>query len=496
MAVNPIKSVLYYVSALLVLLGLILLLPVLLPISLYFRIYRLVLKRMILNSPDAVKGHADLVPAGDAIWLQDSPENKAIINAIAVLKGRPDIAKLQQILMDRLINAKNSKGELLYRKLQQKFVKKYHRDVFIDEDNFDIKDHVYQYEGALPKTKNDVQKIISMLSWRAIDPEKAAWEIIVIPEIPVDDPDDGSCEYAFLLRFHHALADGMSLVKLFITRIVDKDPSDQKITNKNFGGQNKVAQLAMAALFGPYILLERILWPADDSALHGPEVSGEKNVAWSRPIDLALIKKIKNAAKATVNDVLMACLGGALRKHLTDNDLPVPESMLAMIPVDLRGPVMDEALENHFGLVYLPLPTNIEDPMQRLKYTKSNMDAIKSSPEPLVSELMIKYSMSRFPTALTRPLYKAISEKSTMVLSNVPGPQHVLRLGGQAITTLIFWPPQKANVGLGISILSYAGEVRMGLIADKAVIADPGPIPELFEQQIKTMAKLLNVKND
>ena len=75
------------------------------------------------------------------------------------------------------------------------------------------------------------------------------------------------------------------------------------------------------------------------------------------------------------------------------------------------------------------------------------MDQIKSSPEPLVNAMVIKYSMARLPNWFTTMVFNWFSRKCSMVLSNVPGPQKHLSIGGKVITDLMFWPPQRANVG-------------------------------------------------
>jgi hypothetical protein len=69
----------------------------------------------------------------------------------------------------------------------------------------------------------------------------------------------------------------------------------------------------------------------------------------------------------------------------------------------------------------------------------------------------------------------------------VPGPQQPLYLAGGRIGRLIFWVPQSGDIGLGISILSYAGQVQFGLIADAARIPDPDEVATRFAVEFENV---------
>jgi hypothetical protein len=63
-----------------------------------------------------------------------------------------------------------------------------------------------------------------------------------------------------------------------------------------------------------------------------------------------------------------------------------------------------------------------------------------------------------------------------VVLTNVPGPPIPLYLAGQQICEIMFWVPQAGRLGVGISILSYAGNVYLGIATDAGLVPDPGRI--------------------
>jgi len=63
--------------------------------------------------------------------------------------------------------------------------------------------------------------------------------------------------------------------------------------------------------------------------------------------------------------------------------------------------------------------------------------------------------------------------KASLVLTNVPGPREHLSLAGSRVADLMFWVPQAGDLGLGVSIMSYAGNVGVGVMTDAGVIPDP-----------------------
>ncbi len=239
--------------------------------------------------------------------------------------------------------------------------------------------------------------------------------------------------------------DGVSLVKVMVKQLMDAVPEDPSI--KRFGSRNQFWRAARAILTGPSILMERIYLPSDNNILHLPTLSGDKLVAWSKSIDLDLIKKMKNAAGMTVNDVLMASLAGSFRDYFKAHASTVPQSVSCSIPVDIRKPGSKLVLDNQFALVFLKLPTDIDDPLEILKETKQRMDFIKTSGEPIVNALTLRYCMARLPNWITRPMFDMLSDKCTLVLSNVPGPQKKLVLAGKPIERVVFWPPGRSTVG-------------------------------------------------
>ena len=97
------------------------------------------------------------------------------------------------------------------------------------------------------------------------------------------------------------------------------------------------------------------------------------------------------------------------------------------------------------------------------------------------------------PEWVSKSLIDFFSRKVSCVLSNVPGPQQAQYIGGQKIVQGIFWPPQRANIGMSLSIFSYSGAIRVGVCSDERVIPNPGEVAKGFEKNLQQLVNELNL---
>jgi hypothetical protein len=91
------------------------------------------------------------------------------------------------------------------------------------------------------------------------------------------------------------------------------------------------------------------------------------------------------------------------------------------------------------------------------------------------------------PSALQAPALEMFSRKATAVATNVPGPQQPLWFAGSRIRELMFWVPQTGSIGLGLSILSYNGQVHFGMISDAKLVPDPGDVIGRFAAEFEKL---------
>jgi WS/DGAT/MGAT family acyltransferase len=161
----------------------------------------------------------------------------------------------------------------------------------------------------------------------------------------------------------------------------------------------------------------------------------------------------------------------------------------ATVPVNLRPLQHAKKLGNHFGLVFLDLPIGEEHPVIRLIRVTESMNQLKQSRQAIVAYGLLA-TIGMLPPAVQQLALELFSRKATTVATNVPGPPMPLYMAGVKLKEQMFWVPQTGSIGLGVSILSYNGNVHFGLIADAKLIPDPDGVIQRF---IPEFEKLLYI---
>jgi WS/DGAT/MGAT family acyltransferase len=227
--------------------------------------------------------------------------------------------------------------------------------------------------------------------------------------------------------------------------------------------------------------------PDDSRTRFKGKAGAKKVVAWAEPLPLDEVKAVGRALGCSVNDVLLATAAGALRRYLVaKGDRVGGVELRAMVPVNLRPPQDDGELGNRFGLVTLLLPVGIANPLARLYEVHHRMEALKTSYQPLVAFGLLALA-GCLPRVAQQEMLDLLASKATAVMTNVPGPQQPLFLAGARLAQIMFWVPQSGDIGMGVSILSYAGGVQFGLITDAGMVPDPEGVIAGFRPEFERL---------
>jgi WS/DGAT/MGAT family acyltransferase len=242
--------------------------------------------------------------------------------------------------------------------------------------------------------------------------------------------------------------------------------------------------MSLGAALTKFALLE-----PDSSTLFKGELGVRQRAAWSAPVPLADVKQIGRALDAKVNDVLLGAVAGALRHYLQSRNQSVDgASVRALIPVNLRPHQHAVTLGNRFGLVFLTLPVGVPARRTRVLTVKRRMDEIKASSE-AVAALGILQALGAVPLEVEDQVVKLLSSKASAVMTNVPGPRKKLHLAGRSLQHVMPWVPRAGKIGMGVSIFSYAGEVRLGIATDAGLVPDPETILEGYLDEFKHLRR-------
>jgi len=228
-----------------------------------------------------------------------------------------------------------------------------------------------------------------------------------------------------------------------------------------------------------------LLLPDDPPTRFKGELGVRKRVAWTDPLPLKDVRALGKVLGCTVNDVLLSAVAGALRDYLVEQGETVDRDLeiRAAVPVNLRPSIQAGQLGNYFGMVLLPLPIGIDNPLERLAVVHQRMGVLKSSYQGKMT-LGIMELLGLGPAAAETWAMTILTNKATAVMTNVPGPQAPLYFAGSRIAEWMFWVPQSGSVGMGVSIITYDGTVQFGLITDRKRVADPAMITARFGREV------------
>ena len=424
------------------------------------------------------------IAANDAIWLQDSATNLMVINAM-IITDRLDLDTLRTTFQRRIFEGTEAgRFERLRCRITGQGLRRY----WARDPDFDIARHIFASRARHLHSLEAVQAYVGREASQKLDWDHPQWEIQVI-----DPFEEGST--ALLVRIHHSIGDGEALVCLLFT-LMDGDWDSGHGISHAAGpppDEGRLGQLLRAAavpLSAPGILLRRLTWFPDRNPMHGPALSGTKRVAWTRPLDPEVVKKARHRIGASVNDVLMASVSGAFSTYLAQRGGVAPSRFLISMPVNVRHPGESLRCENHFAPVPLELPAGSCALGQRILAVKTRMDRMKRSAVPMVIYELQRALLALLPKAVSRGLIDFLANKCTAVVTNITGPCRTISLEGRKVRSILFWVPQRARIGVGISILSFAGKVQLGVITDEALVPDPAPLIKAFEEEFESLRTL------
>ena len=453
----------------------------------------------------------------DTAWLRmDNDVNLMMIVGVWLLAPAVPYEALCARVADKLLK---------YSRFRQKVVQDPMGAQWVADDAFDVHHHVLHEKLKRKRGQSEraaLQARVADLANTPLDPAHPLWQFHL-----VEGYEGGS---ALIARVHHCIGDGIALISVMLSitdggadpptrrreaEAADDDEGDwladavvkplTDIAVKAIGMYGGGVVKSMEILSNPQHLFGSVemahtayqvvrdvaamaLMPDDSpTRLKGKPV-GRKVVAWGEPLPLDAVKSIGKGLNCSVNDVLLACVAGAIGGYLRERgDDPGGQEIRAMVPVNLRP--LDKAwqLGNRFGLAPLVLPIGIENPIERVYAVRARMNELKGSYQPLlafavlsVAGLMIK--------PVQDTLLGLFAKKATAVMTNVPGPAKALKFCGSTLRQTMFWVPASGDIGLGVSILSYDGGVQFGLIADEKLCPDPQHIIDRFEPEFEKLA--------
>lgn len=387
-----------------------------------------------------------------------------------------------------------------------------------DEDkHFDI-DHHFRHE-ALPKPGR-IRELLSLVSAEhsnLMDRERPLWEAHLIEGIR-------GRQFALYTKVHHSVVDGISAMRMGM-RALSTDPEERdlppvwayepkrrsrSLPSNPVDAVSSLARLTtgvskqVATVPGLAREVYKVTQKAKKdenyvSIFQAPNTMLNQAITGSRrfaaqSFSLSRLKDIAKAFNCTINTVVLAMCGHALREYLiSQNALPdVP--LIAMVPMNLRQD--DSTGGNQIGMILANLGTHISDPANRLRVVSDSVQEAKQRFSQMSPEEILNFTaLTMAPTGLNlisglAPNWRAFN----VVISNVPGPREPLYWNGAKLQGMYPVSIALDRIALNITLTSYVDQLEFGLIACRRTLPSMQRLLDYLEQSIRELEIAAGIK--
>jgi WS/DGAT/MGAT family acyltransferase len=395
------------------------------------------------------------------------------------------------------------------------------RPRWVDDPAFNISYHVRATALPPPGGEEELRALAGRVFSQRLDRDKPLWEIWLVEGL------EGN-RFALLSKTHHSLVDGVSGADLMTVMFdVSPEPTAPPATDEAWHpsplpsrsqmlaealleratepaelgrglrhalrGPREFARNALEAAGGVTALARGTLRPAPASPYNG-EIGPHRRFTWVR-VSLGDVKAIKNSLGGTVNDVVLATVTGALRRHLLSRGVSTQDLTLrAMVPVSVRSDLEQGALGNRVAAMMAPLPVWAENAAERLEVVHEAMRSLKSSGQAVGAEVLTRIGGFAPPTIMAQATRLGARQRAfNLVVTNVPGPQFPLYLQGHELLDVFPMVPLAMNQRLGLALMSYNGAINFGLIGDYDSMPDLEEFAHHLAESLQELAETADV---
>lgn len=389
--------------------------------------------------------------------------------------------------------------------------------LWVVDEEFDIDRHVHRLAVPAPGGERELSEVAGHLAGIPLDRSRPLWEMHVIEGLA-----DG--RIAVFSKMHHASVDGVSgsnMISYLCSLEPDAPPLDSADapgalvqhrvpSDWELFGRGVASTVAkpwqLARLVTPTVrtLVETGKRARRGTAMAAPltaprtsfngTITGHRSIAFT-DISLDDIKAIKNAVPgATVNDVVLALSGGALRRYLDERGELPDSSLLASVPVSVHSESKRSG-RNKVSSMFCRLGTDVADPRERItQMSVANANAKehhKAVPADTLQEWAEFAAPRTFGLAVRMVSDLRLAERApvihNLVISNVPGPPVPLYFMGARIDALYPLGPIFHGAGLNITVMSNNGEMHIGAIACSELMPRVWDLADAFPDELKAM---------
>ncbi|MFM0326927.1 WS/DGAT/MGAT family O-acyltransferase [Caballeronia glebae] len=376
--------------------------------------------------------------------------------------------------------------------------------IWVEDEDIDIDYHVRSLTLRRPGTTAQLEQLVARLHSSLLDRSRPLWEAYVI-----DGLENG--QIAYYTKVHHSTIDGKAAVEmgkvLYDVSPVIREVPPARRTRRSHPYQLGVVELLQAAASNSTKMYSEIgaLLPTALKALGtaGHVIASRKLTEGKRSLDLGLapktifnasitnqrsfttlslpfeeMKTLSKRVGGTVNTLVMAMCSGALRRFLAERNLLPDGSLIAMVPVSLRGDD-DNSMNNQVSAVRVDLATDIPDLAARFKAIHASSESAKAMVRELKPVLGAQVPVFGAPWLMTgmaslfgrTDLQSRMPAVANVLISNVPGLPTSLYMAGARMVHYYPVAIPYHSLAVNITVQSYAGSMEFGITACRHVLS-------------------------
>lgn len=376
---------------------------------------------------------------------------------------------------------------------------KMHHPMWRENAPVDIDYHLRRVRVVEPGGRREFDAAIGDIASTPLDRSRPLWEFHLIEGL-----EGGRC--AVVAKVHHALADGVASANLMAHAIdspfgtaeerelapADPTPSRRELVREavhDHGKQaRKLPRLMRETIEGVRrVRRERSTTHPRARTFGAPATflnhgfSGVRRFA-SAALPLTDVKATSKALDVTINDLMLGVIAGALRQLMLTYGDSADQPLVASAPVSLDSSP-DRISGNRFGSLLVPLPVDVDAPLDRVRMAHAAAVSAKHSHKRLGPDLLNRWA-GYMPPPLTPPVMRWLSAREiknrlfNLPVSNVRGPSERGYIADAALSEVYSSGPLMMGSGINITIWSYVDQIGIGVLTDDRTFGDPHEVTE------------------
>ena len=455
----------------------------------------------------------------DASFLRlERLETPMHVGALSVLEAGPLVGPDGRFAINDVRDLVASRLHLIprFRKKVQHVPLDAGEPIWVDDERFDIGYHVRLTALPAPGTRRQLLSLFERVQGQLLDRSRPLWELWFVEGV-----EDG--HIGMIQKTHHAMVDGVSGVDV-ATVLLDFTPEPTILdapewspeppppparllidtVKEMVAGPQALADATRRAAEVPRWAAERVggiaraLATLTEGGIVAPRVSlntpvvGRSKCFGLVRIPLDDVKQVRRAFGGTINDVILTGVGGGLARLLETRGELYPELALKVFcPVSVRDDTQKMQLGNRVSAMVVPVPVGEPDPLERLRAVVASTANLKEREQAVGAAALLGLTEYAAPTLMGLAARLVHHQPFVnLVVTNVPGPQRPMYCMGARMLEAYPMVPLARNLNLGVAILSYCGQLHVGLLGDRDLWPDLDVLEAGIDDAFSELAKL------